>query len=145
GVKIARVTLHVGLGTFQPIRSEDIEDHEMHEESYSIPTETKDLVDEAVRSGKGVLAVGTTVVRTLESAWGTDGLRAGDGATRLFITPGYEFKVVRRMMTNFHTPGSTLLVLVSAFAGRERILAAYGEAVQRGYRFFSYGDAMLIQ
>jgi len=145
GVKIARVTLHVGLGTFQPIRSQDIEDHEMHEESYSIPTETKDLVDEAVRSGKGVLAVGTTVVRTLESAWGTDGLAAGDGATRLFITPGYEFKVVRRMMTNFHTPGSTLLVLVSAFAGRERILAAYGEAVQRGYRFFSYGDAMLIQ
>jgi len=144
GVRVARVTLHVGLGTFQPIRSEEIEDHVMHEEAYSIPAETKALVEDAVRSGRGVMAVGTTVVRTLESAWSADGLQAGEGRTRIYITPGYTFKIVRRMLTNFHTPGSTLLVLVSAFAGRERILSAYGEAVRRGYRFFSYGDAMLI-
>ena len=143
-VRVARVTLHVGLGTFQPIRSEEIEDHVMHEEAYSIPAETKALVEDAVRSGRGVMAVGTTVVRTLESAWSADGLQAGEGRTRIYITPGYTFKIVRRMLTNFHTPGSTLLVLVSAFAGRERILSAYGEAVRRGYRFFSYGDAMLI-
>jgi S-adenosylmethionine:tRNA ribosyltransferase-isomerase len=145
GAQIAWVTLHVGLGTFQPIRTENIEDHRMHEESYVVPAATKGLVDTAVRAGRPVLAVGTTVVRTLESAWGHDGLRAGEGRTGIYITPGYRFKVVRRMFTNFHTPGSSLLVLVSAFAGTERILQTYAEAVRSGYRFFSYGDAMLIQ
>jgi S-adenosylmethionine:tRNA ribosyltransferase-isomerase len=102
-------------------------------------------VDAAVREGRPVLAVGTTVVRTLESAWQKDGLREGEGRTSLFITPGYPFRVVSRLFTNFHTPGSSLLVLVSAFAGTERILETYGEAVRAGYRFFSYGDAMLIR
>jgi S-adenosylmethionine:tRNA ribosyltransferase-isomerase len=148
GAHMARVTLHVGLGTFQPIRTENIEDHQMHEEAYSVPAETKAVVDGAVREGRPVLAVGTTVVRTLESAWEADGaagLRAGEGRTHIYITPGYTFKVVRKMLTNFHTPGSTLLVLVSAFAGRERILSVYADAVGLGYRFFSYGDAMLIR
>jgi len=145
GAEIAWVTLHVGLGTFQPIRSENIEDHAMHEEAYSVPAATKALVDAALGSGRPILAVGTTVVRTLESAWTAGGLQEGEGRTALFITPGYQFKVVRRLFTNFHTPGSSLLVLVSAFAGTEKILAAYADAVRSGYRFFSYGDAMLIQ
>jgi S-adenosylmethionine:tRNA ribosyltransferase-isomerase len=145
GAEFGWVTLHVGLGTFQPIRTEQIEDHRMHEESYSVPAATKSLVDAAVREGRDVLAVGTTVVRALESAWGAGGLQEGEGRTRIYITPGYAFKVVRRLFTNFHTPGSTLLVLVSAFAGTERILGVYGDAVRRGYKFFSYGDAMLIQ
>jgi len=145
GVTLARVTLHVGLGTFQPIRTDDIEAHQMHEEAYSVPPETTAAVEAAAREGRPVLAVGTTVVRTLESAWEDGKLRAGEGRTRIYITPGYQFKVVRQMLTNFHTPGSTLLVLVSAFAGRERILDTYREAVRLGYRFFSYGDAMLIQ
>ena len=145
GVKIARVTLHVGLGTFQPIRTEDIEGHKMHEEAYSVPPETKAAVEAAARDGRPVLAVGTTVVRTLESAWSDAGLVAGEGRTGIYITPGYRFKVVRQMLTNFHTPGSTLLVLVSAFAGRELVLETYQEAVRLGYRFFSYGDAMLIK
>jgi S-adenosylmethionine:tRNA ribosyltransferase-isomerase len=145
GAEVAWVTLHVGLGTFQPIRTENIEDHQMHEESYAVPMATKALVDAAVGAGRPVLAVGTTVVRTLESAWGDEGLRAGEGRTGIYITPGYTFKVVRQMFTNFHTPGSSLLVLVSAFAGTERILKTYAEAVRSGYRFFSYGDAMLIQ
>jgi S-adenosylmethionine:tRNA ribosyltransferase-isomerase len=117
----------------------------MHEEAYSVPAVTKGLVDAAVAAGSPVLAVGTTVVRTLESAWHAGGLQEGEGRTSLFIRPGYAFKVVSRLFTNFHTPGSSLLVLVSAFAGTERILAAYAEAVQSGYRFFSYGDAMLIR
>lgn len=145
GVTVARVTLHVGLGTFQPIRTENIEEHQMHEEAYSVPAETKAAVEAAVREERPVLAVGTTVMRTLESAWVNGGLAAGEGRTRIYITPGYRFKVVRQMLTNFHTPGSTLLVLVSAFAGRERILETYREAVGLGYRFFSYGDAMLIR
>jgi S-adenosylmethionine:tRNA ribosyltransferase-isomerase len=145
GAEIARVTLHVGLGTFQPIRTENIEDHLMHEEAYAVPTATKALVDAAVRDGRPVLAGGTTVVRTLEAAWGNDGLREGQGRTRIYITPGYRFKVVQRVFTNFHTPGSSLLVLVSAFAGTARILETYREAVRTGYRFFSYGDAMLIR
>jgi S-adenosylmethionine:tRNA ribosyltransferase-isomerase len=144
GVEIAWVTLHVGLGTFQPIRTENIEDYRIHEESYSVPDETKMRVDAAVREGRPVVAVGTTVVRTLESAWTDDGLREGEGRTGMFITPGFQFRVVRRLFTNFHTPGSSLLVLVSAFAGMERILSTYEEAVRQGYRFFSYGDAMLI-
>lgn len=145
GIVVARVTLHVGLGTFRPIRTDDIEEHVMHEEYYAVPEATKAAVDAAVEEARPVLAVGTTVVRTLESAWGSAGLRAGEGSTRMFITPGYRFKVVSRLMTNFHTPGSTLLVLVCAFAGRELILQTYAEAVRLRYRFFSYGDATLIR
>jgi S-adenosylmethionine:tRNA ribosyltransferase-isomerase len=117
----------------------------MHEEEYSIPTATKDLVDAAVREGRPILAVGTTVVRTLETAWTGDGLSAGQGRTRIYITPGFTFRVVTQLFTNFHTPESSLLVLVSAFAGRELILRTYAEAIRKRYRFFSYGDAMLIQ
>jgi S-adenosylmethionine:tRNA ribosyltransferase-isomerase len=145
GVRTAYITLHVGLGTFLPIRSEDIDRHVMHEEAYSIGQRAKAEVDAAKVEGRTVLAVGTTVVRTLESAWDGQGLRAGEGRTRLFITPGYEFRVVDRLFTNFHTPGSSLLVLVSAFAGLDRILEAYRQAVEQRYRFFSYGDAMLIR
>ncbi|MGA2977678.1 MAG: tRNA preQ1(34) S-adenosylmethionine ribosyltransferase-isomerase QueA [Spirochaetia bacterium] len=145
GARIAWVTLHVGLATFLPIRTEHIEQHAMHEEYFAVPPETKELVDQAVRAGRPVLAVGTTVVRTLESAWSDAGLREGEGRTRIYITPGYRFKVVNQLFTNFHTPGSSLIVLASAFAGRELILKTYAEAVEKRYRFFSYGDAMLIQ
>jgi S-adenosylmethionine:tRNA ribosyltransferase-isomerase len=145
GVGIAWVTLHVGLGTFLPIRTEEIEDHEMHEELFDIPRSTKEAVDTAAAEGRPVLAVGTTVVRALESAWTDSGLREGEDRTRIFITPGYRFKVVKKMFTNFHTPGSSLLVLVAAFAGRELILRTYEEAIRKRYRFFSYGDAMLIR
>jgi S-adenosylmethionine:tRNA ribosyltransferase-isomerase len=144
GVRTAYVTLHVGLGTFLPIRSQDIERHVMHEEAYTIPKAAKAAVEAAKAENRKVLAVGTTVVRTLESAWDGTGLREGEGRTRLFITPGYEFHVVDRLFTNFHTPGSSLLVLVSAFAGLDRILDAYHQAIAQRYRFFSYGDAMLI-
>ncbi|HUX20312.1 MAG TPA: tRNA preQ1(34) S-adenosylmethionine ribosyltransferase-isomerase QueA, partial [Spirochaetia bacterium] len=129
GVQIVTVTLHVGLGTFLPIRSESIEDHSMHEERYEVPVETAKAVTAARREGRGVIAVGTTSMRTLESAWTFDGLHSGNGATRLYIYPGYRFKVVDALLTNFHTPGSTLLVLVSAFAGRELIRTAYEKAV----------------
>ncbi len=145
GVQTAWVTLHVGLGTFLPIRAAQIEDHVMHEEAYSIPLRTKELVDAAVREGRLVLAVGTTVVRTLEAAWADEGLAAGEGRTRIYITPGFTFRVVKRLFTNFHTPQSSLLVLVSAFAGHELILRTYQEAIRKRYRFFSYGDAMLIR
>jgi S-adenosylmethionine:tRNA ribosyltransferase-isomerase len=158
GMRIVSVTLNVGLGTFLPIRSEEVEDHLMHTERYEVPEETARLVTEARRQGRDVLAVGTTTVRTLESAWreeegpapdggaaGGDGLRPGAGQTSLFIFPGYRFRVVTRLLTNFHTPESSLLLLVAAFAGRENILRAYGEAIAKGYRFFSYGDAMLIR
>jgi len=146
GVERAWVTLHVGLGTFLPVRSEDIEDHSMHLEDYTVPEATAAAVMKARREGRPVLAVGTTSVRTLESAWDGEAgvLRPGPGSTRIFMYPGYRFKVVDRLFTNFHTPKSTLLMLVSAFAGRERILDAYAEAVRLRYRFFSYGDAMLI-
>jgi S-adenosylmethionine:tRNA ribosyltransferase-isomerase len=145
GAEISWITLHVGLGTFSPIRAEDIEDHAMHLEHYSVPPETRKRVEAARRQGRTVLAVGTTVVRCLESAWTGEGPAEGEGSTRLFIRPGHRFQAVDQLFTNFHTPGSSLLVLVSAFAGRERVLQAYAEAVRRGYRFFSYGDAMLIQ
>ena len=145
GAGTAWVTLHVGLGTFLPIRSERIEDHRMHEEEYSIPERTADLVSRAVRDRRPVLAVGTTVVRTLETAWTGSGLVSGAGRTSMFITPGFTFRVVTQLLTNFHTPESSLLVLVSAFAGRELILGTYKEAIQKRYRFFSYGDAMLIK
>jgi S-adenosylmethionine:tRNA ribosyltransferase-isomerase len=145
GMEIAYITLHVGLGTFLPVRTENIEDHAMHEEAYSIDDETACRIEKAKAEGRKILAVGTTSVRTLESAWLEGGLRRGEGSTSIFIYPGYDFKVVDALFTNFHTPGSTLLMLVSAFAGREFILEAYKEAIQEGYRFFSYGDACLIR
>jgi len=146
GVRRTTVTLHVGLGTFLPVRSETIEGHAMHEEEYSVSEEAAKAVMEAKAEGRPVLAVGTTSLRTLESAWAPgEGLRAGRGSTRIFIYPGYRFNAVDELFTNFHTPKSTLLMLVSAFAGREAILGAYAEAVAERYRFFSYGDAMLIK
>jgi S-adenosylmethionine:tRNA ribosyltransferase-isomerase len=146
GIRRAMVTLHVGLGTFLPVRTERIEDHAMHEEEYEIPEATALEIASAKAEKRPVYAVGTTSLRTLESAWSDEhGLRPGRGSTRIFIYPGYTFKVVDGLFTNFHTPRSTLLMLVSAFAGRDRILAAYAEAVRERYRFFSYGDAMLIK
>jgi len=153
GVARRTVTLHVGLGTFLPVRTERIEDHAMHEEEYTVPLETAEAVNAAKREGRPVMAVGTTSLRTLESAWSEGepkpglrpGLRPGSGSTRIFIYPGYRFQAVDRLFTNFHTPRSTLLMLVSAFAGRELILESYAEAVRERYRFFSYGDAMLIR
>jgi S-adenosylmethionine:tRNA ribosyltransferase-isomerase len=136
GARIARLTLHVGFGTFQPLRVEEVEAHRMHRERYSIPDETLQAV-----AGRRVLAVGTTSLRALESA-AASGANAGE--TDLFIYPGYEFQVVDRLLTNFHLPKSTLLMLVCAFAGREHALRAYQHAVAQRYRFFSYGDAMLI-
>ena len=152
GIELAYVTLHVGLGTFLPVRAETVEEHKMHEEVYSVPAETADKITAAKREGRPVLCVGTTSVRTVESAAVADEsvpggwrVQAGAGSTHIFMYPGYRFKIVERMFTNFHTPESTLIMLVSAFAGREHILAAYREAVEHRYRFFSYGDAMLIQ
>lgn len=147
GITICPVTLHVGPGTFLPVRSEHLEDHEMHLEHYEIPQETAQLVTQAKKNKRKVVAVGTTSVRTLESAFDVESqtVLAGEGSTKLFILPPYTFKVVDQLITNFHTPESTLLVLVSTFAGKEHILAAYEHAVEEQYRFFSYGDAMLIR
>ena len=139
GVGVASVTLHVGAGTFQPVRKDDLSRHEMHAERYAIPRATRRAIDEC--AGR-VVAVGTTVVRTLESAAATGN---DCGETRLFITPGYRFRVVDALVTNFHLPESTLLMLVSAFAGVEPVRRAYAEAVRRRYRFFSYGDAMFCE
>jgi S-adenosylmethionine:tRNA ribosyltransferase-isomerase len=144
GMETAFVTLHVGLGTFLPVRTEVIEDHPMHEECFCIDDKTAEAVEGAKAAGRAVIAVGTTSVRTLESAWKGGRLVHGDGATAIFIYPGYQFKVIDALFTNFHTPESTLLMLVSAFAGREFILDSYTEAIHADYRFFSYGDAMLI-
>lgn len=138
GIERASITLHVGPGTFLPVRSDDVSQHRMHAERFVIPEETALAITRAKAEGRRVVAVGTTVVRTLES--GTSGL----GSTTLFIKPGFEFRTVDALITNFHLPRSTLLMLVSAFAGTERVLAAYREAVASGYRFYSYGDAMLI-
>ncbi len=147
GVPIARVTLHVGIGTFKPVTAERIADHRMDRERYEIGEEAAAAIRRTRERGSRVVAVGTTVVRTLESAALAGGgeVRAGAGATQLFITPGFRFQVVDALLTNFHLPRSTLLMLVSAFAGRERILAAYEEAIRAGYRFYSYGDAMLVE
>lgn len=145
GIERVFVTLHVGLGTFMPVRADRIEDHVMHEEAYSVSDETASAVERAKREKRPVIAVGTTSVRTLESVWEGDRLRRGAGSTSIFIYPPYHFKVVDQLFTNFHTPESTLLMLVSAFAGREFILESYAEAVRERYRFFSYGDAMYIQ
>jgi S-adenosylmethionine:tRNA ribosyltransferase-isomerase len=144
GIERTSVTLHVGLGTFQPVRAERLADHAMHEELAEVSAEAAACINRARAAGRRVVAVGTTTVRALESAAGPDGVRAGRQWTRLFIVPPYEFRVAGAMVTNFHLPRTTLLVMVSAFAGRERVLAAYREAVREGYRFYSYGDAMLI-
>ena len=145
GVTIAHVTLHVGLGTFRPVKEENILDHHMHSEFYRILPQEAEKINAAKRAGGRVVCVGTTSCRTVESAAGEDGLvRAGEGNTEIFIYPGYRFKVLDCLITNFHLPESTLLMLVSALAGRERVLAAYREAVNGKYRFFSFGDAMLV-
>ncbi len=145
GVSVVPVTLHVGPGTFLPVREEVVERHEMENEEYSVPEETADTVNRALSEGRRVIAVGTTSARTLESAFGDGGLRAGKGSTGLFIYPGYKFKAVRAMITNFHLPKSTLLMIVCALAGKDRIFEAYREAVSMRYRFYSYGDAMFIR
>jgi S-adenosylmethionine:tRNA ribosyltransferase-isomerase len=145
GVEFAWVTLHVGAGTFQPVRVDDVASHRMHAEVFEVPQATVDAVVATRARGGRVTAVGTTAVRSLESAAGAGELRATAGETRLFVTPGYRFRVVDRLLTNFHLPESTLLMLVSAFATREHVLRAYAHAVARRYRFFSYGDAMLVE
>jgi len=146
GIERVTVTLHVGLGTFQPVEAERPADHDMHEEMLEVSEASAEAIGRAVRAGRRVVAVGTTTVRTLESMAEADGtVRPGRRGTRLFIYPPYTFRVVGAMLTNFHLPRSTLLMMVSAFAGRERVLVAYREAIRAGYRFYSYGDAMLIE
>ncbi|MDD2721737.1 MAG: tRNA preQ1(34) S-adenosylmethionine ribosyltransferase-isomerase QueA [Gallionella sp.] len=145
GVAVAYVTLHVGAGTFQPVRVEQVAEHQMHSERYHIPEATVEAVAQAQASGGRVVAVGTTSLRALESAAQAGQLQAGGGETRIFITPGYRFRVVDVLLTNFHLPKSTLLMLVSAFGGMAQMRQAYRHAVKQGYRFFSYGDAMLIE
>jgi S-adenosylmethionine:tRNA ribosyltransferase-isomerase len=146
GVEVRYVTLHVGLGTFQPVRVERVEDVRLHAERYTISSETAAALNAARREGRRIVAAGTTTVRTLEHC----ALRGGEfeahsGSTSIFISPGFEFRVVGALLTNFHLPQSTLLMLVSAFAGRERVLKSYRHAVEAGYRFFSYGDCMLVE
>jgi S-adenosylmethionine:tRNA ribosyltransferase-isomerase len=146
GTKILKITLHVGTGTFLPIRSRRVEEHVMHEERYIIDEATARAITEAKSRGSRVMAVGTTTVRALESAAESDGvISTGGGKTSLFIMPGFEFKITDALLTNFHLPRSTLLALVMAFLGREQTLSAYGEAIKERYRFYSYGDAMLIE
>jgi S-adenosylmethionine:tRNA ribosyltransferase-isomerase len=149
GVEMASVTLHVGAGTFQPVRTQRLADHRMHSEWYDVPTATANAVNDARRARRNVVAVGTTSLRALESAASATGsgftVQPGGRDTSLFITPGYAFRVVDRLITNFHLPRSTLLMLVSAFAGTDRMRAAYTHAIQHRYRFFSYGDAMLLE
>ena len=144
GVLLTWLTLHVGAGTFQPVRTENLAEHQMHSEWYRLPQTTVDIIETAKRSGCKVIAVGTTSMRALESASQTGKLVAGSSDTQLFITPGYQFKTVDRLITNFHLPKSTLMMLVSAFAGVDRIRHAYSYAIAQRYRFFSYGDAMLL-
>jgi S-adenosylmethionine:tRNA ribosyltransferase-isomerase len=150
GVGVARLTLHVGIGTFKPVTAALVHEHRMEAERWEVPEETAAAIRRARREGGRVVAVGTTVTRALEAAAADGGappgeVAAGAGATDLFIVPGYRFRVVDVLLTNFHLPRSTLLMLVSAFAGRERVLAAYREAVAAGFRFYSYGDAMLAR
>jgi S-adenosylmethionine:tRNA ribosyltransferase-isomerase len=148
GVRFARVTLHVGLDTFAPVNESDPSTHQIHSEWCEVTTETASLINETHATGNRVIAVGTTSVRTLETSAAASGkprtAAPFSGPTKLFILPGYEFQLVDAMITNFHLPESTLIMLVSAFAGRETILSAYAEAVKRQYRFYSFGDAMLI-
>ncbi|SCJ78321.1 S-adenosylmethionine:tRNA ribosyltransferase-isomerase [uncultured Eubacterium sp.] len=151
GVRLAYVTLHVGIGTFRPVKCENVEDHHMHFEEYFVDEETAKIINETILAGGRIISVGTTSTRTLESAAyhdegsGKNLIRAGEGSTGIFIYPGYEYKVVDALITNFHLPKSTLLMLISALYDREKILEAYQAAVEEKYRFFSYGDAMLIQ
>lgn len=145
GVKVCYVTLHVGLGTFRPVKADNLDEHEMHSEYCVISQETADIINETKRAGGRIICVGTTSCRTIESWANEDGtMEAKAGWTNIFIYPGYRFKVMDALITNFHLPESTLIMLVSALAGRENVLAAYAEAVQNRYRFFSFGDAMLI-
>ena len=145
GVRLAYVTLHVGLGTFRPVKEDDILDHHMHSEYYQVTEETAKLINDTRKAGNRIICVGTTSCRTVESAADENGIvQAGCGNTEIFIYPGYKFKVLDCLITNFHLPESTLVMLVSALAGREHILAAYEEAIREKYRFFSFGDAMFI-
>ncbi len=144
GVDTAYVTLHVGLGTFRPVKEDNILDHKMHVEHYSIPQETVDKINKCKQNGGRVISVGTTSCRTLESASQSGETAAGSADTGIFIYPGYKFRIIDGLITNFHLPESTLIMLVSAFLGREKTLAAYEEAIKERYRFFSFGDAMLI-
>lgn len=145
GARIEYVTLHVGQGTFEPVRADHVADHVMGEEAYDVPRITADAVNGARQQGRRVVAVGTTVVRTLESAGAGGKVIPGQGTTDLFIYPGYRFQVVNALLTNFHLPRSTLLMLVCAFGGTDRVLAGYREAVGLGYRFYSYGDCMFLE
>lgn len=146
GVKICYVTLHVGIGTFRPVKAENIEDHQMHSEHYHIPKETADTINETKKKGGRVIAVGTTCCRTLESVMTSQGeMKEFDDWTNIFIYPGYKFKCIDALITNFHLPESTLIMLVSAFYNREKVLEAYKIAVEEKYRFFSFGDCMFIE
>jgi len=147
GIEAAEITLHVGLGTFQPIRAERVEDHKLHSEFYSIGEDAAAKINLAQQAGRRVIAVGTTTVRTLEHAAqiGNGAIEAGPGEADILIYPGYTFQIVKAMLTNFHLPQSSLLMLVCAFAGKERVLRAYHHAVEQGYRFYSYGDCMFIE
>lgn len=145
GVSVARVTLHVGLGTFRPVKVENILEHSMHEEVYEVTEEAARKINETKESGGRIFCVGTTSCRTIESAVGRDGkVQAQKGSTDIFIYPGYEFQIMDGLITNFHLPESTLIMLVSALAGREQVLEAYKEAVKEEYRFFSFGDGMIV-
>lgn len=145
GVKFAELTLHVGIGTFRPVKTENIEDHRMHKEYYSISKEACEIINETKSEGGRIIAVGTTSCRVLETISTDAGfVKPGEGETGIFIYPGYRFKAIDGLITNFHLPESTLLMLISAFAGRENVLSAYKEAISMKYRFFSFGDAMLI-
>jgi S-adenosylmethionine:tRNA ribosyltransferase-isomerase len=147
GIETAEITLHVGLGTFQPVRVDRVEEHTLHSESYAISDEAADKVNRALREGRRVIAIGTTTVRTLEFAaqLGDGKLSAGFGEANIFIYPGYKFQIVQGLLTNFHLPESTLLMLVGAFAGRENVLRAYAHAIAQEYRFYSYGDCMFVE
>ena len=145
GVDFAEVTLHIGLGTFMPVEVEDLSKHKMESEQVIIPQESADLVNKAIDAKKRVCAIGTTSMRSIESSVSADGhLNAFNGWTNKFIYPPYDFSIANCMVTNFHTPKSTLLMMISAFAGHELIMKAYDEAIKEGYKFYSYGDAMLI-
>ncbi len=147
GIETTKITLHVGLGTFQPIRVEEVEQHKIHRETYSISSQSAKVINQALDAGRRIVAVGTTTVRTLEYAAqrsGTGKVQAGSGEADIFIYPGYQFRVVGGLLTNFHLPQSTLLMLVCAFAGKEAVLASYKQAVDHRYRFYSYGDCMFI-
>jgi S-adenosylmethionine:tRNA ribosyltransferase-isomerase len=145
GIKMVEITLHVGLGTFQPVHVDRVEDHKLHGEQYCVSPDSAQAINKALQGGRRVVAVGTTTVRTLEHAAGNGRIQAGSAEADLFIYPGYEFRVVKALLTNFHLPQSTLLMLVCAFAGKERVLQAYEHAVQQKYRFYSYGDCMFLE